>query len=148
MATGALASDASGMGPALAARREVGPVAVRLAGQARFGDALAGRTTQIVFAGGVAMKLYEVRRFSVGARLDGILDDELVTRASLTRSRFVGGADLVAEAALRLTPSLSIVAGVGGEAVFGATPIRVGAAREGELGPLRAIAELGARARF
>jgi hypothetical protein len=154
VATGALGGDATSLGPGAAVRSLLfDPLAIGVFTGLRFGDVgpANARSTQWLFGAGVTVRLVPFRRESAMAlslRADVLANRQEVSRGTLTRSRWVGGTDLRVEWSWAMTRALAIVVSGGLEAMFGATPVRVGDVRVGALPVLRGVADLGGRVRF
>lgn len=152
--SGALAGDATNLGPSLSARYEaLERFSGRVVTTVRFGEATGAkaRTSELLLGGGAAVRVLDVRSLALGLRSDLFVVREGLERTeggTRSRTRWIGGVDILAEWSWGLTPSLAIWGGVGGAAVFGATPIYVGSERVGVLPVLRAVGELGGRVRF
>jgi hypothetical protein len=147
VATGALGGDATSLGPAAAVRSLLfDPLAIGVFAGVRFGDvgAAGARSTQWLFGAGLAVRLVH----TLSLRADVLANRQELARGALSRSRWVGGTDLRVEWSRAVTRSLAIVVSGGVEAMFGATPVRVGDVRVGTLPVLRGVADLGGRVRF
>jgi hypothetical protein len=153
-ATGALGGNATSLGPAAAARALLfDPLAIGIFTGLRFGDvgAAKARSTQWLLGAGVAVRLPLLKRESpmaISVRADVLANRQELARGALSRSRWIGGTDLRVEWSWAMTRAVAIVASAGLEAMFGATPVRVGDVRVGTLPVLRGVADLGGRVRF
>ncbi len=130
------------------------PIGLRGAVGGRTGDLPgAGATTTALFgSAGVGCRTTLGRIFEVGARADVVFYRVSVERresgSSSTRGRWLGASQLVLEASWAIHPTFGLVMGVGGEIAFGTTVVNVGDATVADVPNARAVAELGARARF
>lgn len=116
--------------------------------------AQASTRTALLGGGAVIAALPGSSRFELGLRLDGfasyfsashLSEDDVVPDE---RSRWLPGADLVAEGGFRFAGSAGVFAGVGLEAVFGRTDVYTHGNRVAVVPPLRAIGEIGFRTGF
>jgi hypothetical protein len=132
-----------------------GPLSARLFIAGRTGDIPAAQasTRNALFGGGVALAM-PLRRFELGVRSDifanyfeaiHLSDDDL---SPDRRSRWLPGADLVAESEFHLAGSAGVFLSAGIEAVLGKTEIYTHGKRVAVVPPLRAIAEFGFRIGF
>jgi len=93
-------------------------------------------------------------KFSFGGRGDWLFGSFGMRRRSEVsgmpehQERFLAGADLLLESCWYLGENAGIVFGLGGELAFGDTDVVVAHRDVADIPPLRALAELGARARF
>jgi len=153
-----LHGTAGGLGASGALRFAwTGPLWARLFVAARSGNVpLAQASTRTAQLGaGLAVALLPVtQRFELGARFDAfanyfdashLSEDDLIPDR---RSRWLPGADLLAEGGVRVSGSAGLLAAVGIEAVAGKTEIFTHGSRVAVVPPFRAVAELGFRARF
>jgi len=133
-------------------------LSLRLGGGFRRGDveeAHAG--SQFAYGAlGVGFVFAEAERgkFSLGGRGDALFGSYGLRRHSELNGlpehheRFLAGADLLLESCWYLGENAGIVLGLGGELAFGDTDVVVAGQAVTDIPPLRALAELGARARF
>jgi hypothetical protein len=111
------------------------------------------RTAQLGAGMAVAL-LPPTHRFELGARLDAFasyFDASHLSEDDLSpdrRSRWLPGADLLAEGGVRISGGAGLMAAVGIEALLGKTEIYTHGSRVAVVPPFRAVAELGFRARF
>jgi hypothetical protein len=116
----------------------------------RFGElapADASASTTIL-SGGLAWHVKAGTSFEFGARADLLVVRHSFRRPDASGDRWISGADLLLETSWWPAASFGVGASVGMEAVFGTTTVRVRGRDTAEVPPLRAIAELGFRARF
>jgi hypothetical protein len=158
IASSGINGNAAGLGASAALRFSLlGPVWARLFVAARSGDiplAQASTRTVLLGSGLTLAALPDDARFELGARLDGfayyfgashLSEDDT---APDTRSRWLAGADALAEAGVHLGAGSSLFLGGGIEAVFGRTDIYTHGKRVAVVPPLRAVGEFGFRTRF
>ena len=153
---GAIGGAASAGGGALGARLWLRPAVgvsatVGLRG-GHVGTADATTTTPFL-AVGPAVRRALTSTTSVGLRADFVLLRPAMHRApeggvAITRDRWLGAADVVAELDVALTGAIALVVGAGTEVAFGPTPVHVGAAEVANFPVFRAVVELGGRIRF
>jgi len=153
-----LGGEASGVGATVGLRLALsGPAWARLFVEGRSGNIPKAQasTRTALMGGGLALDLLpEASSFEVGARLDAFAiyfdashlseDDAQPDR----RSRWQGGADLVAEGGWRATQNAGTFIGAGIEGVLGETSIYTHHNRVAEVPVFRVVAELGFRTRF
>jgi hypothetical protein len=133
-----------------------GPVWGRLfvAGRAGNIPPAQASTRTVLLGGGIALKLWSPGQLELGARLDAFAsyfeashlsgDDLSADR----KSRWLPGADLLAEAGFRIAGSAGLFAGCGLEAMLGRTEIYTHGSQVAVVPPLRVVAELGFRTGF
>jgi hypothetical protein len=147
---------AGGIGGELGARARLGTwIEGRLALGGRVGEIASVGATTSTFALGTGLALHaEVADgFSLGVRADVFLSRISVTRVAFEtgdehRSRLLPGADLLAEASLRLTGAVGVFAAAGGECTFGTTDLVVAGSTLSTVPYLRLLAEVGFLTRF
>lgn len=157
MSTG-LEGTASGLGASAGFRHALtGPVWARLFIAGRSGnipEAQASTRTALMGGGAAFAFLPDSSSFELGTRLDlfasyfdvsHLSEDDI---APDSRSRWLAGADLVAEGGFRVTRDAGVFLGAGFEATLGKTEIYTHHQRVAVVPPLRATAELGFRTRF
>jgi len=112
-------------------------------------------TRTAIAGGGLALSLLsESKPLALGARLDvfaSYFDASHLSEDDIEpdrRSRWLAGADLIAEAGVRLTGGASVAIGAGLEGMLGKTEVYTHGSRVAVVPPFRAVAELGFRARF
>ncbi|MES1184738.1 MAG: hypothetical protein ABUL60_13065 [Myxococcales bacterium] len=153
-----LRGTAGGLGASGALRFAwTGPLWARLFVAARSGNvplAQASTRTAQLGAGMAVALLPATQRFELGARFDAfanyfdashLSEDDIIPDR---RSRWLPGADLLAEGGVRISGSAGLMAAVGIEALAGKTEIYTHGDRVAVVPPFRAVAELGFRARF
>jgi hypothetical protein len=112
-------------------------------------------TRTALMGGGFALAfLPDTHRFELGARLDDFAsyfeashlseDDVSPDR----RSRWLAGADLLAEGGVRVSGGAGVVLAAGLEAMLGKTEVFTHGQRVAVVPPFRAVAEIGFRTRF
>jgi hypothetical protein len=149
---------ASGVGALVGIRWEfAGPVAARgfVAGRAGSVPEAQSTTRTLQAGAGLSLRLSPASsRLLVGARLDAVLSYFEVSHFSeddavpATMSRFLPGADFLAEAGFRLSRPTSLYGGAGVETMFGTTSIYTHGQRVALVPAFRAIGELGLRVFF
>ncbi len=155
----ALGGAGTGFGAAIAGTLQPrAPWGIRVVLSPRFGEIPDAQATTItvVTGAGLSLQLGAPRpwTFGFGARLDVLAGFVRVTHFSADdtepdhQSRWLPGFDAAIEGTLRMTPSLSLVLAAGIEGFFGATDVYVRGQRVATMSPLRAVGELGFRARF
>jgi hypothetical protein len=158
IASSGLKGTAAGLGAMAGFRlRFQGPLWARAFFAGRSGNmpkAQASTRTALVGGGAAIAAFPSSSRFDFGLRLDGfasyfaashLSEDDVVPDE---RSRWLPGADLVAEGGFRFAGSAGLYAGVGLEAMFGRTDIYTHGVRVAVVPPLRAIGEIGFRTGF
>lgn len=157
VAASGIRGSAAGLGASAALRLSwLGPTWARLFVAARSGDIpLAQTSTRTVQLGsGLAVSVVPASRFELGARIDGfahyfeashLSEDDT---APDSRSRWLPGADALAEAGVHLGAGTGLFLGGGIEAVFGRTDIYTHGKRAAVVPPLRYVGEFGFRTRF
>jgi len=150
-----LGGEAAGVGPSLSGRwLATDSLAARVAAGARFGalPAADASTLTVVFAAGGAVRLAAAGDVEIGVRGDVLLTRFAARReqagATLERSRWIGGADLLAEATWTAAPSTALVTAAGAEVAFGPTDVALGGVQVTRVPLARLVAEAGARVRF
>jgi len=157
MSTG-LEGTASGLGASAGFRLGLtGPLWARLFIAGRSGnipEAQASTRTALM-GGGVAFAfLPDSASFELGARLDlfaSYFDASHLSEDDVApdrQSRWLGGADIVAEGGWRVTRNAGVFLGAGLEGTLGRTEIYTHHQRVAVVPPFRATAELGFRTRF
>jgi len=151
-----LGGTAAGLGAGAAFRLSMhGPLWARLFIAGRTGNIAAAQanTRNAMFGAGVAVAL-PVRQFELGVRSDifanyfeatHLSDDDV---SPDKRSRWLPGADLLAEGGFQLAGSAGVFLSAGIEAVIGKTEIYTHGQRVAVVPPLRAIGEFGFRIGF
>ncbi|MBI2392396.1 MAG: hypothetical protein HYV09_22610 [Deltaproteobacteria bacterium] len=147
---------ANGAGGELAARLAVPEsFALRLGGGVRFGemDEARASTSTTRLSGGVSVHAARVGALDVAVQVDALLLHHSVTRkasdgAHVARGRFVGAADLLGEASLRLGPRVSVFGAAGIELATGETHVVVGSESVATIPRARGIVLLGVRLRL
>ena len=163
-ATGALALKGygGGFGFGLAGTWYVVPhLGLRAGGQARFGELAVAQSTTFSANGtlGLAWNIggdggNALGPFGVGGRVDALVQYVTVSHLSsddpspARQSRWLAGADFLAEGSFHFASSGALVVGVGGEVVFGSTDVYVKNQLSATLMPFRAVGEIGLRVRF
>jgi hypothetical protein len=130
----------------------------RIAGGARAGEAPAAQAVTRFFYGGVGLAydawLSNDATWALGLRLDGLLVVAEFSRVSaddttsVSKPKWIPGADLLTEACFFFTPGAAVVVAGGGEAVFGRTDVLVAGRRATTYEPVHPVVELGLRAGF
>jgi hypothetical protein len=87
-------------------------------------------------------------RGALGARVDALLAIALFTNASsgsgaVSKEKTLPGADALFEGSYFFTRDLAVIAGAGGEILFGTTDVFVAGVRRATLSPAHPVAELG-----
>lgn len=149
----------SGLGADLSGQWYVSRLGIRLGGVIRAGDVPPAQATSLIIslAAGVSVRIVEPtvsQRFGLGLRFDVLatyislhhLDAD--DPSPVVQDRWLPGADLVGEGTLQLGPGTGIVLGLGVEASLGSTDVYVARQPVATMGPMRAVGELGVRARF
>jgi hypothetical protein len=147
-----------GLGAALDYRRGLAETfALRFALAARVGQGAPPGITTRFFSGGVGFAWdawsSQNGRGRLGLRLDALFAlaqfDHLSTGGTTaSRSKFLPGADLLAEASYFFTRGAAVVLGGGGEALFGETDVLVAGQPVATFEPVHPVVELGLRAGF
>ena len=153
-----LQGTAAGVGAAAALRAGVlGPLWARVFVAGRSGSIPAAQaTTRTALLGVGAALAWPISRsrFELGVRSDLFVRYFDTTHLSEDdvepdrRSRWLPGADLVAEGGFQLAGSAGVFLGVGAEGVLGKTEIYTHAQRTAVVPPLRAVGEVGFRIGF
>lgn len=148
--SGALGGAASSLGAGGGVRLwPTDHLGVRLAALGRWGSVSGLPSTTLGAAAGPGFRVrLASSRLEIGARADIAVFHHAVRKEGLTRSRYLGGVDLVLEGAWRVSSDLAFVLGFGGELAFGTTDVHVGGVRVAEFPAIRGIAEVGGRFRF
>ena len=157
-ASSGIGGTASGFGAEAAARMVLnGPLWGRVFVAGRGGSIPAAQATtrSLFFGGGVAIAaLPPERRLALGLRVDAFAsyfeashfsEDDVVP---VRRSRWIPGADLIAEGGFRLVGSAGVFLGAGVEALLGKTTVYTHDKQVALVAPLRAVAQLGFRVGF
>lgn len=157
MSTG-IEGTASGLGASAGFRLGLtGPLWARVVIAGRSGnvpEAQASTRTALMGAGIALAFLPDSASFELGTRLDvfaSYFDVSHLSEDDLSpdrRSRWLAGADLVAEGGFRVTRDVGAFLGAGVEATVGRTEIYTHHQRVAVVPPFRATAELGFRTRF
>lgn len=112
-------------------------------------------TRSVQLGTGLALALLpDTQRFELGARLDAFVSYFDATHLSEDdvrpnrRSRWLPGADLIAEGGVRISGATGLLFAAGIEGLLGKTDIYTHGDRVAVVPPLRAVAELGFRTRF
>jgi hypothetical protein len=158
IASSGLRGTASGLGASAGARwQATGPLSLRgfVAGRAgNVPEAQASTRTAQVGAGVSWAFLPSTTSVELGVRADALLsyfqathlsDDDVVPD---TKSRWLPGFDGLLEGGVRFTESAGLYAGMGIEAMVGATELYTHGRRVAVVPPLRMVGELGFRTRF
>jgi hypothetical protein len=158
IAVSGVGDHGGGIGGALDLRQELGrTLSLRVGAGARFGvDPPSAVTTRFFSAAvGVGWTAWASRngRGAVGLRVDalavlGQFEHRAPDTDTVTKYKLMPGADLLAEARYFFARGIALVAGAGGESVFGETAVFVSGQRTTTLGPVRPVVELGLRAGF
>jgi opacity protein-like surface antigen len=153
-----IGGTASGVGALVGIRWAfAGPVAARgfVAGRAGSVPEAQSNTRTLQAGAGLSVRLSPPSsRLLVGARLDAVLSYFEVSHFSeddavpATMSRFLPGADVLAEAGFRLSRPVSLYGGAGLETMFGTTSIYTHGQRVALVPALRGVGELGLRVFF
>jgi len=151
-------NDAGGsIGGALDFRFTFAPsLSFRVGGALRTGEIPAAQVTTQVLTGaiGIGWEAWTAQGHGgLGLRLDALAarlnfshlagGDETVHQ-----DKWMPGADIVAEGSWFFVPGAALVAGVGAEALFGRTAVKLGDRTFTTLAPVRPVVEVGLRARF
>jgi hypothetical protein len=124
--------------------------AIRLGAVLRLGelDAAGASASTTVLTGGLAWHVNAGRFLELGARADLLVVRHSLRRPDASGDRWISGADLLLEMSFWPVPSFGVGASLGMEAVFGTTTVRVRGRDAADIPPLRAVGEIGIRARF
>jgi hypothetical protein len=158
IASSGIEGNASGLGATAGLRLAwLGPLWGRLFASGRSGNipqAQASTRTLLLGAGLALSALPDPQRFELGLRLDAFASyfdashlSEDDTAPDL-RSRWLPGADLLAEAGVHLGGGTGLFLGGGVEAVLGKTEVSTHGTRVAVVPPFRAVGEFGFRTRF
>jgi hypothetical protein len=149
-----------GVGGALGVEWYVTPhFALRGQFGARYSEVTAAQATLLVMSGGagIAWRSWTptlARRYAFGARIEALAVWQAMRHLDVDdpspvhQSRWVPGADAIAEGSWLLTEGASVVVGVGAEVVFGNTDVLLHQGTVATLTPVHPIVEAGIRARF
>lgn len=158
IASSGLRGTASGLGASAGARwQAIGPMSLRgfVAGRAgNVAEAQASTRTAYVGAGVSWAFLPSTTSLELGVRVDALLSYFQATHLSEddvvpdTKSRWLPGFDGLLEGGVRFTGSAGLYAGIGIEAMVGATELYTHGRRVAIVPPLRMVGELGFRTRF
>lgn len=158
IASSGLRGTAAGLGASAGARwQATGPLSLRgfVAGRAgNVPEAQASTQTAHVGAGVSWAFLPSTTSFELGVRADALLSYFQATHLSEddvvpdTKSRWLPGFDGLLEGGVRFTGSAGLYAGMGIEAMVGATELYTHGRRVAIVPPLRMVGELGFRTRF
>jgi hypothetical protein len=158
LASSGLGGTASGLGAAAGIRASLGDLLsarLFLAGRAGNIAHAQASTRDARFGGGLAMAVpFGARRFELGLRSDLFVSYFDATHLSEDdvspdrRSRWLPGADLVAEGGFRFAGNAGLFAGAGAEAVLGKTDLYTHGQHVAVVPVLRAVGELGFRIGF
>lgn len=157
-ASAGIGGTAAGLGAAAGLRFDVArPLFIRgfLAGRAGSIPEAQSTTRTLEVGAGLGVEvLPEASRWLLGVRADGMVsyfqaahlseDDPAPDR----QSRFLPGADLLAEAGFRITDALSLYAGAGVAAMFGTTSVYTHGEQVAVVPAFRMVGELGLRTGF
>jgi hypothetical protein len=157
-ASSGIGGTASGFGAEAAARMVLsGPLWGRVFVAGRGGSIPAAQATtrSAFFGGGVAVAVLPAeRRLALGLRVDAFAtyfeashfsNDDIVPDR---RSRWLPGADLIAEGGYRFVSSAGLFLGAGIEALLGTTTVYTHGKQVALVAPWRGIAQLGIRVGF
>ncbi|HEY6080665.1 MAG TPA: hypothetical protein VIW29_17745 [Polyangiaceae bacterium] len=149
---------AAGLGASAGARLALaGPLWARFFASGRAGSIPEAQATTLTVLGGAGLCLGwrpAQSPFELGVRLDGFVSYFQASHLSEDdvepdrQSRWLPGADLLAEAGVRFTASAGLFLGGGLEAVPGRTEIYTHGVQVAVVPPLRALGEFGFRAQF
>jgi len=134
-------------------------IALRVGGQARFGEVARAQSTATDLAVAAGVAVFAIapsneRRLALGLRADALLlyqalahlsDDDA---APVRSARLLPGAMLLAEAQWAVSPTLALALAGGSEIAFGTTDVYVHQDKVAELAPFRLIVQGGLIARF
>ncbi len=138
-----------------AARR----IALRVGGQARFGEVARAQSTATDLAVAAGVTVFAIapsneRRLAIGLRADALLIYQSLAHLSdddpapVRDGRFLPGVMGLAEAQWAVSPTLALVLAGGAEVAFGTTEVFVRQEKVAELAPLRLVLQGGLIARF
>lgn len=156
--TGGIQGTAAGLGASAGARLPwLGPVWARFFASGRAGTIPEAQATTLTALGGAGLCLAwrpDRSALELGLRLDGFVSYFQASHLSEDdvepdrQSRWLPGADLVAEAGVHFTGSAGLFLSGGLEAVTGRTEIYTHGVRVAVVPPLRVLGEIGFRVQF